>query len=46
VQRTRRVRNDNFSSTLVQRLNVGERNSIFFRPAGLIGGFLGRLGIA
>jgi hypothetical protein len=42
----RRVRNDNFSSTLVERLNAGERNSSSLVRRDLAGGFLGRLGKA
>ena len=39
------MRSDNFSSTLVQRLNAGERNTLLVQR-GLVGGFLGKLGIA
>src|SRR5277367_552153 len=46
VWRARCVRNDNFSSTIVQRLNAGERSIPSLVQRGLTGGFLGRLGIA
>jgi hypothetical protein len=42
VWRARRVRNDNFSSTIVQRLNAGERNIPSLVQQGLIGGSLGQ----
>jgi hypothetical protein len=40
------VRNGNFSTTFIERLNAEERNHTLSRPAGLIGGLFGRLGIA
>jgi hypothetical protein len=45
VWRARRVRNGNFSSMVVQRLNARERNIPSLIQRGLISGFLGRFSI-
>jgi hypothetical protein len=43
----RRVRNDSFSSTFVQKTERwGEEHTISLVQRGLTGGFLGRLGMA
>jgi hypothetical protein len=45
VWRAKRVRDGNFSSMVVHRLNARERNIPSLAQRGLISGFLGRFGI-
>jgi hypothetical protein len=45
VWRAKRVRDGNFSSMVVHRLNARERNIPSLAQRGLVSGFLGRFGI-